>query len=198
MNLSHSSPGQLKEIMDHFKERHTDNCNVTSDADVELNNVSVKEDDRYVYLVSQGKMLFIITMKIDSLQKMAYWTVQFIGGKNVARQHIYEIHVTSKQDARRKTVYTEHCFNDAIKADDVFRLGKCAIMPLDALSHYIKDRKLSFRFFIKRLPPVYNPGNGDGKNPKPQNKGPKGPKSGGPTGPKPKFSGPKKPFKANS
>lgn len=181
-------PGKLKEMMDHFKERHADHCDVTSDADVVLKNISAKEDDRHFFLTAQGKMLFIITMKIDTLQKMAYWTVQHIGSKKGAQQHVYEIHVTSNQDARRKVVFMEHCFNDSIKADEVFRIGKCAVLPLDVLSHFVKDKKLTFRFFIKRIPPAQPKGpkdKGDGGNNDnpPPNQGPKGP---GSKGPKPK------------
>ncbi|XP_013199450.1 E3 ubiquitin-protein ligase sina isoform X2 [Amyelois transitella] len=177
--------GQLKMMMDHFKERHPTHCNISSDSDVELDNIKISEDDRHMFLFAQGKLLFIITVKIDTLQKMIYWTVQHIGGKKSAQQHIYEIHVTSKQDARRKSVFTEHCFNDAIKADEVFRIGKCAVMPLAVLNNFIKDKKMSFRFFIKRMAPVqkerFNKGDvrKDENNPPGPSKGPKGPKSGG-------------------
>ncbi|XP_052759389.1 E3 ubiquitin-protein ligase siah-1-like isoform X2 [Galleria mellonella] len=201
--------GKLKEMMDHFKERHPLNCNVNTDTDVELNNINVKEDDRYMYLISQGKLLFIITMKIDTLQNMVYWTIQHIGSKAVAHQHVYEIHVTSKQDTRRKIVFMEHCFNDALKADEVFRIGKCGIMPLNMFGHFIKDNKMSFRFFIKRIPSSCNKekkSKGD-TNAKPQNdnSGPKGfgqkgagNKGPGPKGPGPKPQGPKKPFKQHT
>lgn len=179
--------------MEHFKDRHGDHCDVTSDADVVLKNVSVDEDERHFFLTSQFKMLFIITMKIDTLQKMAYWAIQHIGSKHVAKQHVYEIHVTSNQDARRKVVFTEQCFNDAIKADEVFRIGKCALLPLDSLAHFIKDKKLTFRFFIKRIgpPPQGKPKDkGDGGNDNGPNQGP-GPKGPGPKGPAPKGPGPK-------
>lgn len=174
--------------MEHCKERHPANCDVSSDADVELENINVNEDERHVYLVSQAKQLFIITMKIDTLQKMAYWTIQHIGSKKVAEQHIYEIHVTSKKDSRRKTVFIDHCFNDSRKADDIFREAKyCAIMPTNVLDHFIKDKKMSFRFFIKRLPPAVaenkNKENDDGKNDNKPQKGPKGPGPKGPPGP---------------
>lgn len=199
--------GKLKEMMDHFKDRHAAHCNVNSDEEVELENVSVTEDERFVYLVSQGKMLFIITMKIDTLQKMAYWSIQHIGGKKAAQQHIYEIHVTSKKDTRKKAVFIEHCFNDAIKADEIFRMAKCGILPLEALKHFILNKKMSFRFFIKRIPPVqkHRPGKGDdndnndsGRKPAPKNPGPKGPGPKGPAfkGPGPKGPGPKKIHKA--
>lgn len=189
-------------MMDHFKERHADYCSATSDADIVLDKINIKEDDRHFFLVSQGKLLFIITFKLDTLQKMAYLAVQHIGSKFVARQHIYEIHVTSNQDQRRKVVYTEHCFNDAIKAEEVFRQGKCAVLPLDYLSHFIKDKKLTFRFFIKRLPaqPKGKQEKDDGNNEnKPTNSGQKGPgvnhgptpKGPGPKGPGPKSAGPK-------
>lgn len=193
--------GKLTEMMEHFKERHPKHCDVNTDTDVEVSNISIREDERLVYLVAQTKMLFIITMKIDTLQKMAYWTIQHIGSKKVAQQHIYEIHVTSKQDPRRKVVFIEHCFNDAMKADDVFRIGKCAVLPLDVLAHFIKDKHLSFRFFIKRIPggPKQKGETDNGKNDNKQNKGPKGP---GPKGPGPnagpKGPGPKKFNKAQA
>lgn len=177
--------GRLKEIMDHFKERHGSFCNVTTDEEVEITNVDIKNDDRHFFLVAQSKLLFILTMKIDTLQKMAYWTIQHIGSKKVAQDHIYEIHITSKQNPRRKVVFIEHCFNDAIKAEEVFRQGKCAVLPLDSLVHYIKDKAMSFRFFIKRIPPggpKNNNAKNDNKPPGPnQGNGPKGP---GPKGPK--------------
>ncbi|XP_053607938.1 E3 ubiquitin-protein ligase Siah1-like [Plodia interpunctella] len=192
--------GHLKMMIEHFKERHPAHCNISSDSEVELDNIKITEDDRHMFLVAQGKLLFIITMKIDTLQKMVYWAVQHIGGKKSAQQHVYEIHVSSKQDTRRKTVFIEHCFNDAIKADEVFRIGKCAVMPLDVLSHFIKDRKLSFRFFIKRMPPVQKEKINKGDVKKDENK-PPGPGK-APKGPKPAGShnaGPKgfkKPAKA--
>lgn len=170
--------------MDHFKERHASFCNVKTDEEVELTNINVKNDDRHFFLVAQSKLLFILTMKIDTLQKMAYWTVQHIGGKKVAHDHIYEIHITSKQNPRRKVVFIEHCFNDSIKADEVFRQGKCAVLPLETLVHFVKDKAMSFRFFIKRIPP--GPKNNNGKNdnkPPGPNNGP-GPKGPGPKGPK--------------
>jgi hypothetical protein len=155
-------------MMDHFKERHPTHCNISSDTDVELYKVDIKEDERFVYLVTQGKVHFIMTIKIDTLQKMAYWTIQLIGSKKSAQQHIYEIHVTSKKDNRRKVVFTEHCFNDAIKADEVFRQNKCAVLPLEALKHFISCNKVSFRFFIKNIPQINsdnkNKGDNDDKN----------------------------------
>ncbi|CAB3253623.1 unnamed protein product [Arctia plantaginis] len=170
--------GKLKDMMEHFKERHAQNCNVTTDEEIELTNVDAKIDDRHLYLVSQSKMLFIITMKIDTLQKMAYWAIQHIGSKKAAHDHIYEIHILSKQNSRRKVVFTEHCFNDALKPDEVFRTGKCAVLPLDVLINFISNKKLSFRFFIKRIPAEHKNNKGDGNDNKPQ--GPKGP---GPKGP---------------
>lgn len=185
-------------MMDHFKERHANHCNVTSDTEVELTNVNVNDDDRHFYLVAQAKLLFILTMKIDTLQKMAYWTVQHIGSKKVAEQHIYEVHVTSKQNPRRKVVFIENCFNDTIKAEEIFRKAKCAIIPLDVLKNFLKDKQLSFRFYIKRLPcPPKNKGDGKDDN-KPANKEAKGP---GPNKCAGNFAGPKggkKTYKANN
>uniref|UniRef100_A0A1E1WES9 E3 ubiquitin-protein ligase n=1 Tax=Pectinophora gossypiella TaxID=13191 RepID=A0A1E1WES9_PECGO len=143
--------GKLGDMVNHFKERHADNFIANPDADIELSNVNIREDDRHMYLLNQGKLLFILTMKIDTSQKMAYWTVQHIGSKNMARQYIYEVCVTSKQDPRRKVVFIEHCFNDAIKADEVFRQAKCALLPLDSLNHFIANKKMSFKFLVRRL-----------------------------------------------
>lgn len=151
-------------MMLHFQDRHPNHCNLNSDTDVVLNNVNLTEDDRFVYLINQAKFLFVMTIKIDTLQKMAYWTNQHIGSRKSAQQHVYEIHITSQQDARRKVVFIEHCFNDAMKTDEVFRLGKCAIIPLASLGHYLKDKRLSFRFFIKKVPFVPKNGNKDAEN----------------------------------
>ncbi|KAH9642147.1 hypothetical protein HF086_007457 [Spodoptera exigua] len=178
--------GKLKDMMEHFKDRHAENCGVTTDEEVELTNVDIKNDDRHLFLVAQAKFIFIVTVKMDTLQNMVYWTIQHIGNKKVAHDHIYEIHVLSKQAPRRKVVFTEHCFNDAIKPEEIFREGKCPMMPLEVLINYIKDKKLSFRFFIKRIPPAVPKNNndkGNGKNDNKPNPGP-GPKGPGPKGPK--------------
>lgn len=157
--------------MEHFKERHTDCCNVTSDADIVLENIDINEDNRHFFLVPQGKMLFIVNFKLNTLQKMAYWTIQHIGSKNIAKQYLYDILVTSNRDPRRKASYSEHCFNDAIKADEVFRQGMCPIIPLEYLSHYIKDKKLTFRFSIRWVPtPKAKLKKGDANNGNNENK----------------------------
>lgn len=147
--------GELKKMMDHFKEKHSAHCVAELDRDagwrLQVNQLDLKECARHVFLAAQQNFLFIITLKVDTMQRMAYWAIQHVGQKKVAQQHLYEIHVISRNDQQRKVVFTEHCFNDSIKADEVFRLANCAVMPLDMLTHFIKDKILSFRFVIKRL-----------------------------------------------
>lgn len=174
--------GKLQDMMNHFKERHPTNCNVQQDTDIVLNNIRLNQDDRHFFLVqNENKMIFMLTMKLDTLSKAAYWTVQLVGCKRAAQQHIYEIQVNSRQDERRKVIFIEHCYSDTIRADDVFRQqGKCAIVPLDSLKHFIQDSKLTFRFNIKRIAPVPFKGKQEkaaGKNEnhdKPQHQGEKG------------------------
>lgn len=162
-------------MVDHIRERHPEQCNVGADNIIEIQGINIRADDRYLYVVSQAKFIFIITFKIDVQQKMVYWTIQHIGSKKVAKEHIYEIHVTSMKDPRRKVVFSEHCFNDALRADEVFRQAKCAMLPVEALEHFVRDGKLSFRFLIKRIPsPSYNKEGGENKN-KPSKKWSKGP-----------------------
>lgn len=187
--------GRLNKMMDHFKEHHPKNCNLNSDVDVEIDKVDLKENERYVYLLShQNKFLFIMTFKIDIMQRIAYWVIQHIGPKKNAQQYVYEIHVTSKINNKRKYVYTETCFNDALKADEVFHRGQCPVMLLDTLAHFIKHRKLAFRFFIKRIPtnqPNKSDGNGNDDNQKGNDTPHKGPKGPGPKGPVSKGAGSK-------
>ncbi|XP_013143067.1 PREDICTED: E3 ubiquitin-protein ligase SIAH1-like [Papilio polytes] len=171
--------GNLKEMMDHFKDRHPQHCNINMETGVELNNVSINEDERFLYLAQQGNLLFIVTMKIDTLQKVAYWVVQHIGSKKSAQQHIYEVHITSKQDPRRQVIFIDHCYNDILSADAVYRLGKCGILPLDMFSHFIHNKKCSFKFVIKKGTP--KPKKFDKSNTSNENKQPNAPKH-----PKPK------------
>uniref|UniRef100_S4PXU7 E3 ubiquitin-protein ligase n=1 Tax=Pararge aegeria TaxID=116150 RepID=S4PXU7_9NEOP len=150
--------GKLNGMLDHFKERHPKNLN--TDDEITINNTTITNDDRHMYLVAQNKFLFIISFKIDTMQKMAYWAVQHIGSKKSAQQHVYEVHVTSNQDQRRKVIYTEHCFNDAIEANEIFRMAKCAIMPLNMMDHFLKDKRLTFSCTIKRNQPGFKKGTG--------------------------------------
>ena len=142
--------GKLKEMLDHFKERHPLYCNVNTNSDIHLKNLSATVDDRFMYLVPQGKYLFILSIKIDTCQNVAYWVIQLIGGQRNAQQHTYEIQITSTQDARRKVIFTDQCFSDAFDINEIFRQGKCGMMPLNMLSHFINDGKLVFRFDINK------------------------------------------------
>lgn len=153
-------------MKDHIRECHPEayTANAT-DNKIEMKNINIKNDDRYLYMAWQSKFTFIITFKIDVRQKMAYWAIQHVGSKKIAKEHIYEIHVTSEKDPRRKVVFSEHCFNDALKADEVFRQAKCAMMSVEALEHFVKDGKLPFRYFIKRIPgPPNKKEGGENKN----------------------------------
>ncbi|GBP85961.1 hypothetical protein EVAR_63110_1 [Eumeta japonica] len=143
----------MKEMLNHFKERHPNNCNISENNTVEINNVNINEDDRYLYLVPQGKFLFLLTVRLDTQKNMIYWSIQHIGSKSAAMQYIYEIHLGSLNNEKRKIVFTEQCFNDAIKADEVFNLAKCPMLSLDSLSTFIKNKKFSFQIYIKRLQP---------------------------------------------
>lgn len=165
--------GKLKDVLDHFKERHPGNFLLNQATDVNINNVSTLVDERYMYLIPQGKFLFILTFKIDTCQKMAYWVIQHIGSKKAAQACIYEIHVSSKQDDERKVIYTEKCFNDVFDTNEIFRQARCAVMPLNMLTHFIKDGKLTFNFTVKKNQPNFR-NKGKVNENKQTNKGPKG------------------------
>lgn len=147
-NIFFIIPGKLKEILDHFKEHHPLYCNINSNTDIHLKNMSATTDDRFMYLIPQGKLLFTLSIKIDTCQKMAYWAIQHIGSKRTAQQHSYEIQIISTQDLRRKVTFADQCFSDAFDINEIFRQGKCGIMPLKMLPHFIKDGNLLFRFDI--------------------------------------------------
>lgn len=106
-----------------------------------------------MFLLKQNQKLFILTVKIDVLKKAAFWTIQHIGSKFAAQHYVYEIHVTSKKNDKRRFVYTENCFNELLKSDEIFSLGKCPIIPLNVLKHFVKDGKLVFRYLIKNVGP---------------------------------------------
>lgn len=164
-------------MLGHFKERHPQNCNISMNTDIHLNNISVSVDDRYMYLVEQQKFLFILSIKMDTCQKMAYWAIQHIGSKKTAQQHTYEINITSKQDERRKVIFSDTCYNDAFDTNEIFRQGKCGVMPLNVLSHFIKDGKLLFQFNIIRNQSNFknrNKSNGPNTGNNQIHKGPKG------------------------
>ncbi|XP_047529844.1 E3 ubiquitin-protein ligase SIAH1-like [Vanessa atalanta] len=165
--------GKLKDILDHFKERHPNHCYMNTDNDININNISISVDERYMYLMPQGKFLFLLTFKVDTCQKMAYWVVQHIGSKKAAQQHVYGIHITSKQDDKRTVIFTDKCFNDAFDVNEIFRQARCGVMPLTMLSHFIKDGKLSFQFIVKKNQPFFK--NKDKGFVKETNQRPKGP-----------------------
>lgn len=197
-------------MMEHFKQKHPNACDAgpQADADVELENVSLRECDRRLFLAAQNKFLFIITVKIDTIQRMAYWTVQHIGPKKQAHQYLYEIHVNSKREPQRKVIFTEHCFSDTVKVEEIIRQNNCAVLPLGTLAQFIINDKLSFRYLIRKVneKPKQNENAAAndnaharsasctrGNGPKPKGPWQKGPGPKGP-GPGPKGPGPKKNF----
>lgn len=177
-------------ILDHFKERHP--RNLSANDDITINNISVTIDDRHMYLVAQNRFIFIVSFKIDTMQKLAFWAVQHIGSKKSANQHVYELQVTSNEDNRRKAIFTDHCFNDAMDVNEIFRSAKCAVMPLDMMAHFIKDKKLTFSISIKRYQPGIKKGpgsEGDNQTVQNQQNGPRAPNQ--QNGPRAPSAGPK-------
>ncbi|KAI8442402.1 hypothetical protein MSG28_005918 [Choristoneura fumiferana] len=198
--------GHLHQIMEHFKQKHPEacDCGPQADADVELENMSLRQCDRRLLLAAQNKYLFIITVKVDTIQRMAYWTVQHIGPKKQAHQYLYEIHLNSKREPQRKIVFTEHCFSDTVKVEEIIRQNNCAVLPLGTLGQFIMNDKLNFRYLIRRVNEKPKPDENAapnsenahsrsasrtrGNGPKPKGPWPKGP---GPKGPGPKGPGPR-------
>ncbi|XP_063368963.1 E3 ubiquitin-protein ligase sina-like [Cydia amplana] len=145
--------GKLKNLMDHFKQSHPSSCEIVSGVDTEL-ELPLTQDLVKVYLAATGNMHFIITMKIDKTTSTASWAVQHIGSKKNARLYTYEIYLTSKQDVRRRSVLVEHCVNDVVEPLDIIMEGRCAVMPLKMLAHYVIDNKVIFKLVIKKVPPT--------------------------------------------
>ncbi|CAK1547074.1 unnamed protein product [Leptosia nina] len=141
--------GKLKELLAHFKERHPQNSNINIASDIIIPNVSVFNDCRHFLLFQSNKQIFFLSFKIDTVQKVGLWLVQFMGTRTSAHQKIYEIHVTSQENIARKVTYIDHCVSDSTDANDVFRQGKCAVMPLNMMSHFISDSNIKFRCVIK-------------------------------------------------
>ncbi|XP_045497626.1 E3 ubiquitin-protein ligase Siah1-like [Colias croceus] len=142
--------GKHKDLMNHFQESHPQNCDKKPNSDITFEKISTTSDYRFLYLLQQNKQVFILSFKIDTVQKLAYWLVQYLGTKSAAMQNIYEIHITSLQNVKRKVVFADHCFSDSLDVNDVFRQAKCAVMPLIMLNHFIGNSKLVFRCLIKR------------------------------------------------
>ncbi|XP_038212264.1 E3 ubiquitin-protein ligase SIAH1A-like isoform X2 [Zerene cesonia] len=142
--------GKHKDLMNHFKVCHPQNCDIKPGSDIRIQNISTTSDHRLLYLFEQNKKGFILSFKIDTVQKHAYWLVQYLGSNCASRQNIYEIHITSLQNKNRKVVFADHCFSDSMDVDDVFRQAKCAVMPLIMLNQFIENSKLVFQCLLKR------------------------------------------------
>lgn len=113
--------------------------------------MSVSVACRHLYLIQDEKNLFLLSFKLDTIKRQAYWLVQFMGTKAAAGQNIYEIHLTSQLRENRKITFVDYCFSDTIEADLIICSGKCAIMPLDMFPHFFNNSKVVFSCFIKRI-----------------------------------------------
>ncbi|XP_041978517.1 E3 ubiquitin-protein ligase SIAH1-like [Aricia agestis] len=140
--------GKIKDLFEHFKSNHAENCRIRLDQESEL-KVNSSTDNRLMFMLSQGKYLFLFTIKIDTYQKMIYYVVQHIGIKKFAQQFVYEINIVSKKDSRRKVIFIDHCYSDTSDIKEIFSNGTCGIMPLGMFAHFVENDRITLKISIK-------------------------------------------------
>ncbi|XP_073948566.1 E3 ubiquitin-protein ligase SIAH1-like [Choristoneura fumiferana] len=149
--------GVHNHVTEHVKEMHTSMFTEGLEAEIEMEGLTMRDCDRRVHVAAQQRNVFVVTFKLDSIQRLAYWTIQYMGPKKYAHNYNYEIHVTSKREPHRKVIFTERCLSDTTKTEDIFRQCLCAVLSLNALETFSTDNKVSYRFVISRHNPNYKP-----------------------------------------
>lgn len=126
------------------------------EAEIEVERVTLLECNRRVSVAVQRRNIFIITFKVDTIQRLAYWTVQYMGPKKYAHTFDYEIHVSNKHEPRRKVIFREYCTSDSVKTEDIFSKCCCAVLSLKALQAFSIGDKVSYRVIILKHQPKHN------------------------------------------
>ncbi|XP_050670826.1 probable E3 ubiquitin-protein ligase sinah [Leptidea sinapis] len=154
-------------IVEHCKQKHPENIKENANSEFNLNHVSINAHLKQIFVMSMNKRVFIVSFDINPVNKMAFWAVQLIGTKKQAVDCTYEIQLTSMQTEKRMVTFKDHCFNDTMDDSEIYGLAKCPVMPLDMLSHFMKDNKLCFRCELKLSTYQKTKNDGPNRNQKP-------------------------------
>ncbi|VVD04531.1 unnamed protein product, partial [Leptidea sinapis] len=163
--ITHMRNWALEEMIE--KQKHPENIKENANSEFNLNHVSINAHLKQIFIMSMNKRVFIVSFDINPVNKMAFWAVQLIGTKKQAVDCTYEIQLTSMQTEKRMVTFKDHCFNDTMDDSEIYGLAKCPVMPLDMLSHFMKDNKLCFRCELKLSTYQKTKNDGPNRNQKP-------------------------------
>lgn len=137
-------------MSDHFKNSHPSRHQTDVDSEMRLHNI--QNTSKEVHLVVLGVYNFLLHIKVSEVNENISMTVQLIGTQMSASKWQYEIHVYNKSESRRKYTFIDNCSSSNEPVNDIFKEGKCAVLPYAYAKTFINDRDnaLTFKFFIKK------------------------------------------------
>ncbi|KAF2886673.1 hypothetical protein ILUMI_19500 [Ignelater luminosus] len=142
--------GGYKDILQHFKNAHEDNCQMEFKTDFCM-NVSLTKNMLDIQIIdfNDGQHLFYYKHKTDIKKKKAYWLFQYVGLKKQATQYYYEFEI---HDGTRKIKITEICESDCEDAGIIFSSGRCVALPFKTIRNFLnEDEQLPIRFRIMKI-----------------------------------------------
>lgn len=143
--------GDLTDIHKHFKDYHNNNTWMEYRTEANL-KMCLDRDFLDVHIISffNGQHYFYYKHKIDVAKEKAFWTFQFVGFKNHAKNYYYEFEVHS--GPTRKFKVTEVCENDTVDANRIFEKGNCVVMSFSTIKTYLNEQgELPFKFRIMSI-----------------------------------------------
>ncbi|CAH1640936.1 unnamed protein product [Spodoptera littoralis] len=138
--------GKLSQLSTHFDEMHSSNRGVDVDKEIYLRDIH--NSSRQVHLVVIGGYNFLCHLQVSETDGKIFMAVQLLGINTAAKKWTYEIHVYKKSEPRRKYMYSDTCVSSK---EEVFKSGKCAVLPIFYAATFVDREGMAFKFFIQKI-----------------------------------------------
>ncbi|XP_019867837.1 E3 ubiquitin-protein ligase sina isoform X1 [Aethina tumida] len=142
--------GTLDEMFKHFEESHyNQKMTFKTEAEMKINLTNNYVDVQMIPFFN-GAQYFFYKHKVDVDAKKVYWVFQLIGSKCQAEHYYYEFEIY--RGRLRKYKVTEICENDITPTEDIFKRGKCVVVPFEVIENFMDEKEeIQFKFRLMSL-----------------------------------------------
>lgn len=141
--------GKIEEFVDHFERYHDEKVWRNTFEDTALIDINVNINNFTIIDFMNGRHYFLLRHRRDVKKQKAYWAIQLIGTREMAKGYDYEFEISN---GRRKLQITEICESDTTNCNEIFENEKCFSIPFKHLINYLNEiGQLKIKFQISRF-----------------------------------------------
>ncbi|XP_045480616.1 E3 ubiquitin-protein ligase SIAH1A-like isoform X2 [Harmonia axyridis] len=138
--------GPIEEYVDHFERYHEEKVWRNNNEGIANINLEVNVNNFSIISFMNGRHYFLLRHRRDVKLQKAYWAIQLIGSKDIAKEYNYKFEISN---GRRKLKKTEICENDTTDCNKIFGNENCFAIPFKNLITYLDSSgQLKFKFQI--------------------------------------------------